>query len=324
MPGRQKARRASSCDKLGPMVPGIDQRYLTAADGTRIGYQVRGGTGPAVVLANGLGGTYEAFRHVYAALGDDYRVICWDYRGLASSDRPKDLDTLTVAAQSDDISRILDAEGIDRAVFCGWSMGVQVNFELHRHRADRFAGLVAINGTFGRPFDTALSSRYVRHVIPSLLRAIRAQRALVGFATRRAVDWRGVVPLMQRAGLVSKTLDVEAFLDVAATFKEVDWEVYTMLMERLGEHDAEDQLTRVAVPALIVTGDRDLLTPVSTAEKMHRAIPGSRLVVIEGGTHYTPVEYPAVIQDELLRFFGRIDGFHPTAARAGARAGSAH
>ena len=82
-------------------------------------------------------------------------------------------------------------------------------------------------------------------------------------------------------------------------------------MERLGEHDAEAVLREIDIPTLIITGDRDLLTPVYTAEKMHRLIPGSRLVVIEGGTHYTPVEYPAIIQDEALRFLARIDGFAP-------------
>jgi pimeloyl-ACP methyl ester carboxylesterase len=190
-------------------------------------------------------------------------------------------------------------------------MGVQVNFEFFRRRRDRMAGLLAINGTFGRPFHSAMSSRYMRHVIPALLKAIRAQRALVGAATRRAVDWSGAVPLIQRFGLASKTLDVEAFRNVAATFKDVDWEVYTTLMERLGEHDAEDLLGEIDIPTVIITGDRDLLTPVFTAEKMHRRISGSRLVVIEGGTHYTPVEYPAIIQDEAFRLLARVEGFAP-------------
>ena len=45
------------------------------------------------------------------------------------------------------------------------------------------------------------------------------------------------------------------------------------------------------------------------AEHMHQAIPGSRLVVIGGGTHYTPVEYPAILQDEIGRLLERIPGW---------------
>src|SRR3982751_3008481 len=72
------------------MVPGLTRRELVVRDGTRIGYQVRPGAtaaAPVVVLSNGLGGTFEAFRHVYAAL-PGYRVLCWDYRGLYGSAAP--------------------------------------------------------------------------------------------------------------------------------------------------------------------------------------------------------------------------------------------
>ena len=61
--------------------------------------------------------------------------------------------------------------------------------------------------------------------------------------------------------------------------------------------------------AALVTGDRDLMTPPATSERMHRAIAGSRLVVIEGGSHYTPVEFPAILQDELGRLLDRVPGW---------------
>jgi pimeloyl-ACP methyl ester carboxylesterase len=294
------------------MVPRLEHKRLTSFDGTEIAYQVRG-SGPPVVLANGLGGTYEAFRHIYSALGDRYRIICWDYRGLYRSGAPRDPSTLTVDGQCDDLERILDAEQIDSAVFFGWSMGVQVNFEFFRKRRDRMAGIVAINGTYGRPFQTAMSSRVVQFVIPVILKAVRAQAALVGRATRTVVGWDGLVGTMQRFGMVSPTLDVDAFRDVAAGFKDIDWKIYTTLMENLGDHDAEDVLRDIRLPTLVISGDKDILTPPSTAEKIHRTIPGSRLVIIEGGTHYTPVEFPAVIQEQVLDWLGTIDGYEPAA-----------
>ena len=47
----------------------------------------------------------------------------------------------------------------------------------------------------------------------------------------------------------------------------------------------------------------------SVAERLHRSIRGSRLVVIEGGTHYTPVEYPAIVVDELRKLLDRVPGW---------------
>jgi len=294
------------------MVPGLEHRTLTARDGTRIAYQVRG-SGPVVVLANGLGGTYEAFRHVYAELGEDYRTICWDYRGLYGSATPTDRRRLEMVHHCEDLEEILDREQVDRAVFVGWSMGVQLNFEFFRRQRPRVDGLIAINGTYGNPFRTAMGSRVLHHVIPVLLRVVRAQASLVGRTTRTVIGWDGLIGTLQRFGMVSATLDVDAFRDVAAGFKTIDWKNYSDLIERLGAHDAEDVLPTIDVPTLIITGDRDIITPPFTAETMHRSVAGSRLVVIAGGTHYTPVEFPAIIREELRDFLERVPGYQRAA-----------
>ena len=300
------------------MIPGLVQRSLIVRDGTRIGYQVRAGRtpdAPVVVLANGLGGTCVAFRHLYAAM-PDHRVLCWDYRGLYTSGAASDPAAYTVRHQVDDLVEILGAEAVDRAVVVGWSMGVQVGFELWRAAPERVAGLFAINGTSGRPFRTVLSSRFVERAIPVLLRMMKAQAERIGRAAGRVAASDAMIGAMKRFGMVSDRLDVETFRAVAGGFGSIDYAIYSDLLTRLGEHDATAALATITVPTSIVTGDRDILTPPSTAEQIHRAIPGSRLCVIRGGTHYTPVEYPAIVTDELARLLARIPGWELQATAA--------
>ena len=293
---------------------GQSERSLTTRDGTRIGYQTRG-DGPCVVLANGLGGTFITFRYLYDVLGD-YKTICWDYRGLYSSAAPADPKANTVAHQVDDLMAILDHEGVDTCVLVGWSMGVQVGFETLKRHPQRVKGLFAINGTYGHAFRTVMGSRLIGQTIPMLLRLVRAQATLVGRATKRVAGSDALINAMKRVGLVSQTIDLDIFRAVAAGFQNVDWVIYSDLLTRLDEHDAEDVLANVDVPVTIVTGDRDLMTPPSTAEHMHRLITNSRLVVIKGGTHYTPVEYPAVLVDELGRLLDRVPGWERTGRAA--------
>jgi len=295
------------------MVPGIQQRQLVARDGTRIGYQVRG-EGPCIVFANGLGGTYIAFRYLYDAIDTSYKAICWDYRGLYTSERCQDPQANTVAHQVEDLIQILDTEQVDAVVIVGWSMGVQVGFEMLRLYPDRVKGMLAINGTYGHAFRTVMGSRFVGRTIPILLRLVKAQAALAGRATKRVAGSDALIAAMKRVGLVSQTIDIDIFRAVAAGFQQIDWAIYSDLLNRLDEHDAEDVLAGIQVPISIVTGDRDLMTPPSTAEHLHRTIPGSRMVVIEGGTHYTPVEYPAILVDELGRLLDRIPGWERKAA----------
>ncbi|MBA3397273.1 MAG: alpha/beta hydrolase [Deltaproteobacteria bacterium] len=289
------------------------QRDVRARDGTRIGYQVAG-EGPCIVLANGLGGTYLAFRYLYDVLGN-YKTICWDYRGLYTSDPCADPRANTIAHQVDDLVDILAQEGVTDFVMAGWSMGVQVAFETIKRHPDRVKGLFAINGTYGRAFRTVMGSRLIGQTIPMLLRLVRAQASLVGRASKRVAGSDALISAMKRVGLVSTTIDLEIFRAVAAGFQNIDWVIYSDLLSRLDEHDAEDVLASIGIPVTIVTGDRDLMTPPSTAEHIHRAIPNSRLVVIKGGTHYTPVEYPAVVADEMGRLLERVPGWE----RAGPR-----
>jgi pimeloyl-ACP methyl ester carboxylesterase len=291
----------------------VDQRHLVVSDGTRIGYQVRG-DGPCVVLANGLGGTYIAYRHLYDAL-DGYRTICWDYRGLYTSGTPADPQANTIAHQVDDLVAILDAEHVRDFVVVGWSMGVQVGFETFRRHAARVRGMLAIDGTYGRAFQTVMGSRLVGRIIPMLLRLIRAQAELAGRASKRLAGSEALISVMKRVGLVSDRIDMEIFRAVAAGFQNIDWRIYSDLLARLDDHDAHDLLASIAVPVAIVTGDRDLMTPPAIAEHIHRAIRGSRLCVIEGGTHYTPVEYPAIVVDELGRWLDRVPGWERAVSR---------
>lgn len=303
------------------MIDGLVQRHVVAADGTRIGYQVRG-EGPAIVLANGLGGTYLAFRYLYDALGA-YKTICWDYRGLYTSSAPADPRANTMAHQIADLTTILEAEAVDDFVIAGWSMGVQVALETVRRHRGRVKGIFAINGTYGRAFRTVMGSRLIGQTIPMLLRLVRAQARLVGFATKRVAGSDALIAAMKRVGLVSDTIDLEIFRAVAAGFQHIDWIIYSDLLARLDEHDAEDVLPTIDVPLTIVTGDRDLMTPPATAEHIHRAVPGSRLVVIRGGTHYTPVEYPGVLVDELGRLLDRVPGWaRPSGGAASADGGA--
>jgi len=292
------------------MVPGISHKSFLSFDGTRIAYQVCGPVGaPAVVLANGLGGTFEAFRHVYSALGDRYRILCWDYRGLYRSDKPRDLTTLAIPDHCRDQATMLAMENVSAAVFIGWSMGVQVNFELFRQHRHLIKGIIAINGTYGTPFRSALASRMTRYVIPGLLAAMKAQAKLLGKITHRAVAWDGLVPLIVKAGFTGPTIDTQAMREMAGDFKTLDFSVYADLMKALGRHDARDLLPAIDVPGPIVTGHKAAMRPVSQARRMNQRIVGSGLVVLEGGSNYTPLEFPQELGDEVRRFVSSIKGF---------------
>ncbi len=279
-------------------------RTFRSFDNTEIAYQRCGeGTGLPVVLSNGLGGDYRAWKHVYDRFAGSRRFVTWDYRGLYRSGPPKTRHTLGPKSQALDLERLLDELGWQRAILVGWSMGVQVNFEAWRRFPERVAALGVVNGVAGRPFDTALGSRLARYVIPLALRQMRRRSRLVGKITGAMTGWSGLLPMMQGLGMVGATIDLQLFSEFARTFASLDFDLYGATLAALGRHDAHDVLPTITVPMRIVTGDRDTLTPVATARKLERAVPQATLRILEGATHYTPVEFPKEVCEELARLF---------------------
>ena len=58
--------------------------------------------------------------------------------------------------------------------------------------------------------------------------------------------------------------------------------------------DVRFELGRVEVPALVITGSQDLLTPLGDAEELHELIPTSRLFELRGAAHALMVEAPNI------------------------------
>jgi pimeloyl-ACP methyl ester carboxylesterase len=289
---------------LADAAPEIDvmERRITSFDGTDIAYHTIG-KGPPILLANGLGGSWGAWKHQIRFFQDQYRFVSWDYRGLYASKAPPDRNALDVPAQARDALAILDEQKIERTAIFGWSMGVQVALELFRRAPDRVAALVLINGVAGSPFRTIGNSPRLGSLAPSILRAARSHAGLVSSVTARMVRWDRTPKLAKALGIAARTLDESLFREIATSFVGLDMEIYAHTLEQLGAHDAHDVLGTIDVPLLMIAGGNDLMTPRSGAEALVKSVKGAELLVVPGGTHYLAVEYPEVLNLRIERFF---------------------
>ena len=66
-------------------------------------------------------------------------------------------------------------------------------------------------------------------------------------------------------------------------------------------------LSSVAVPTLVVCGNNDVRAPLPVAEDLHRAIPGSTLVVIPGAGHVCNIDAPEAFDNAVRTFLRRVD-----------------
>lgn len=288
----------------------IVQSQVSAPDGTLLAaYETGGGPGPVIVLVNGLGGNVDAWRYFIDYFGPQHRIITWDYRGLYNSSAPAAGHDYTVSTQAADLRAVMQHYGVDKAVLVGWSMGVQVSFEFFRHHSEMVQGLILINGTFGKPLATAfaplLQGSPVVPLIPAVLRAVEAVSFLAEPLQPLAVrvsQTKIALTVLRGLGLVSASLDEKVFVALAKEVAALNMPRYMATLNSLGDHCAEASLPLIAVPVLIVSGDRDLFTPVDQSRVMARRIPSAELLIIPSGTHYTPLEFPELIHLRVTKF----------------------
>lgn len=286
-------------------MPSSEVRKTTVAssDGTQIAVHDTGGHGPPIVLANGLGGPFQAWKHQIDYLRDHYRIVSWDYRGLYGSALPQGAPAprVDVGAHVDDLERVLEATRIERAPFLGWSMGVQVVLELYERRPELVSHLVLVNGTYGKALDT-IALPLASRVVPRVVAQARRFSDIGTRVLKRASHWPETVLWLKRLGLAGSTLDEELFRELAIEFGTLDVELYLSILKALGDHDASHVLPSITVPSLVITGDRDAFTPRALAQQMARRIPNGEILVVRGATHYAAIEYPELVNLRIEKF----------------------
>jgi pimeloyl-ACP methyl ester carboxylesterase len=279
----------------------------TAADGEPLTFRVQGPeTAPPILTVHGLVSSVEHWPFFDAHYARDYRVISWDYRGHGGQPAPADRASITVPQFADDAYAVWRAARAPKAIVVGLSFGVQVALEIWRRHRDCVSALVLICGTAGHPLDRVSKSPLLRRAI---LQAVRGARPLapplLAMLRSRAGSWLAR-ELAYVSGGAHRATTPRTVLDrLFAHASSLAPEVLAQTITAYLDHDAFDVLPTIDVPTLIIAGDRDELTPVATAERMHHAVRGSELVIFPGHSHLVQVEKPAEVHAVIDRFLDR-------------------
>ncbi len=132
-----------------PDFPEAERLELPAASPTGGGLTMSvhdAGEGPAVVLCHGFPELAYSWRHQFGPLvRAGFRVIAPDQRGYGGTDRPDGVEKYDIQHLTGDLVALLDAKGIDRAVFCGHDWGGFVVWAMPILHPERTAGVIGVN-----------------------------------------------------------------------------------------------------------------------------------------------------------------------------------
>ncbi len=217
------------------------------------------------------------------------RVVSVDLSGFgASPARPEDT-PFTVDEMAEEVIALADALGFDRFVAGGLSMGGYVVFSLLRLVPQRIAGVLLCDT---RAEPDAPDARKQR-----LADAEKVLAQGTGFLVEHSVR------MLLSADTQVRRRDLVVGLEVM--MRRASPAGIAQAMRGLAERpDARPQLRHIAVPALVVVGADDAITPPASCQAMAAQIPGAELAVIAGAGHVAPfeaVEPVNVVARKLLR-----------------------
>ena len=120
--------------------------YVTSPDATHIYYEVEGDGFPIVLHTGGAGDLLMWRAAGYTTGLHGYRLILMDHRGHGRSDKPRAIEAHRMERYVADVIAVMDAAGIDRAAFWGYSAGMRVGFATAAAHPERIAALIAQGG----------------------------------------------------------------------------------------------------------------------------------------------------------------------------------
>jgi 3-oxoadipate enol-lactonase len=234
---------------------------------------------PVLVLSNSLGTSLEMWDDQVPVLGDRFRLLRYDTRGHGRSPAPPG--PYAIGDLGGDVVRLLDRLGIERASFCGLSVGGMTGMWLAAESPERVERLVLLctsallgpKGVWDERIATATE---------------QGMAALVDGVIER---WFTPAFRQENPATVEK---------MAATLRETDPEGYAGCCAAIRDMDLRDRLPSIEAPTLVVSGAEDPATPPEHGKLIRDAIPGARFEVVSRAAHIANVERPGEITQLIL------------------------
>lgn len=243
------------------------------------------GDGPPIVLIHGYPFNRSLWNEQVEALSNAYRVIAPDLRGFGESDASPGTATMNRMAQ--DVARLMDQLEIEQAVIAGLSMGGYVTLAFCRQAPARVKALVLADTRAQADTDEAKQTRH--------------QQAEKALSEGMAGIADAMLPKLLTPETVSKRPElVKRIRDMMLKTKPEG--AAAALLGMAQRDDQTEFISSINVPALILVGREDAITPVADSEKMQAKIAGSRLVVIENAGHVSNLEQTEQFNSALSAF----------------------
>ena len=253
---------------------------MTAGANPDLNYRLEGPEeAPVLVLSNSLGTALGMWDEQAPALRERFRLLRYDTRGHGGSPAPPG--PYAIEDLGRDVARLLDHLGIERASFCGLSVGGMTGMWLAAEAPGRVERLVLL----------CTSALLGQKGVWDERIATATGQGMAALADGVIERWFTPAFRAENPGAVE---------GMARTLRETDPGGYAGCCAAIRDMDLRDRLPSIAAPTLVVSGAEDPATPPEHGRLIADAIPGARFEVVPDAAHIANVERPRRITRLIL------------------------
>lgn len=254
------------------------------------------GSGPPLIAIHGFGGSIYSWHSIRAELSAAHTVYAFDLKGFGKSPKPED-GRYSVYDQAALILSYMREHTLTSVTLLGHSFGggvaLAVAAELEEKQHSALSKLVLIDAASYRQdlpwFIDTLRVAFIGSISQYLLTVRRQVRMVLEFAYFN----KSLVTVEQVESYALALLMPGGKYALRETAKQIVPADIDVLSARY---------PHIKVPTLILWGRHDQVVPLANGERLHRAIAGSQLVIIENAGHIPHEEVPDAVRQPLADF----------------------
>lgn len=250
-------------------------------------------TGPAdgapLLMGGSLGTNLAMWDPQLPVLGHRH-VIRFDHRGHGRSPAPPG--PYSIADLGSDVLALLDRLAIERADYCGLSIGGMIGQWLAINAPERIGRLVLICTSPDTLNPDAFRDR-ARTVRDAGTTEVIADAVIANWFTERYAAAQPGVIARHRQMIVGTPVDG-----------------YAACCEAVAGHDVRDHLSEISAPTLVIAGAQDRAIPPSQGEVIAAGVPGAKLQILDPAAHIASVERADTVNTLIVQHLGGADLIH--------------
>lgn len=288
--------------------------YFYTSDGIRIFYNTnfhpteQDTSRPVLVLIYGLLCSNNHFKYqipYFEELG--YQILIHDYRFHYASSQDGDIETCNFPNITKDLHELLAELKIEKSIFVGHSMGVNICLEHSRRYPEDMTGQILISGTVVPPQDIMFDSNMVDIVSPHLKTFTEKYPDIFKSFWKHSYKNPIAQYMIFDGGFNKKQVEMEFIQLYMKKISELPEQLFFHLLKLMHDHDVINHLETISTPTLVIGGDKDKIIPNYLQRILTTHLPNSELYIVKDGSHVPQADFPDLINKRLHRFVTKLD-----------------